>query len=49
MILGPADSPCRIVGTTRIAQSVLFREALEDLFAKYAEILRETKGQKAKK
>ena len=34
---------------TRIAQSVLFREALEDLFAKYAEILRETKGQKAKK
>ena len=34
---------------TRIPQSVLFREALEDLFAKYTEILREPKGSKAKK
>ena len=34
---------------TRIPQSVLFREALEDLFAKYAEILREAKAPKAKK
>jgi predicted DNA-binding protein len=34
---------------TRIPQSVLFREALEDLFAKYAEILREPKAPKAKK
>jgi predicted DNA-binding protein len=34
---------------TRIPQSVLFREALEDLFAKYAEILREPKTPKAKR
>jgi predicted transcriptional regulator len=34
---------------TRIPQSVLFREALEDLFAKYDEILREPKAAKAKK
>lgn len=34
---------------TRIPQSVLFREALEDLFAKYAEMLHEPKGPKAKK
>lgn len=34
---------------TRIPQSVLFREALEDLFAKYAEILRDSKATKAKK
>jgi predicted DNA-binding protein len=34
---------------TRIPQSVLFREALEDLFAKYTEILRAPKAPKAKK
>lgn len=34
---------------TRIPQSVLFREALEDLFAKYVEILRAPKASKAKK
>ena len=34
---------------TRIPQSVLFREALEDLFAKYSQILREPKTPKAKK
>lgn len=34
---------------TRIPQSVLFREALEDLFAKYATPLGEPKGAKAKK
>ena len=34
---------------TRIPQSTLFREALEDLFAKYAETLREPKGPKAKR
>ena len=34
---------------TRIPQSVLFREALEDLFAKYAEILREPKTPKSRK
>ena len=34
---------------TQIPQSVLFREAIEDLFAKYAEILRESKGIKAKR
>ena len=34
---------------TRIPQSALFREALEDLFAKYAQILREPKAPKAKR
>jgi hypothetical protein len=34
---------------TRIPQSVLFREALEDLYAKYAQVLREPKGPKPKK
>jgi hypothetical protein len=34
---------------TRIPQSTLFREALEDLFAKYAATLHEPKGPKAKK
>jgi hypothetical protein len=34
---------------TRIPQSALFREALEDLFAKYAEALREEKGTKGRK
>jgi hypothetical protein len=34
---------------TRIPQSVLFREALEDLFAKYADTLSEPKAPKAKR
>jgi predicted transcriptional regulator len=34
---------------TRIPQSVLFREALEDLFVKYADTLREPKAAKAKR
>jgi hypothetical protein len=35
---------------TRIPQSALFREALEDLFSKYAETLRAPpKGEKAKR
>lgn len=34
---------------TRISQSVLFREALEDLFAKYAETLCAPKSDKAKR
>jgi hypothetical protein len=34
---------------TRIPQSVLFREALEDLFAKYADVLGDGKPTKAKK
>lgn len=34
---------------TRIPQSALFREALDDLFAKYAETLREDKGGKPRK
>ena len=34
---------------TRIPQSVLFREALEDLFTKYTEVLREPKTPKVKR
>ena len=34
---------------TRIPQSVLFRQALEDLFAKYVEILRAPNAPKAKR
>lgn len=34
---------------TRIPQSALFREALEDLFFKYAEILRAPKTDKTRK
>jgi phenylalanyl-tRNA synthetase beta subunit len=34
---------------TRIPQSVLFREALEDLFVKYADVLGDAKRTKAKK
>ena len=39
----------KLSATTRIPQSALFREALEDLFAKYSETLREPKGTKPKK
>jgi hypothetical protein len=34
---------------TRIPQSALFREALEDLFAKYASVLGDGKAAKAKR
>ena len=34
---------------TRIPQAALFREALEDLFAKYAETLQGSKGTKPRK
>ncbi|MDB6158162.1 MAG: Ribbon-helix-helix domain [Gammaproteobacteria bacterium] len=34
---------------TRIPQSALFREALEDLFVKYANVLGEPKSAKLKK
>jgi hypothetical protein len=34
---------------TRIPQSALFREALEDLFVKYVGVLGEAKATKAKK
>jgi hypothetical protein len=34
---------------TRIPQSALFREALDDLFVKYVGVLGETKATKAKK
>jgi len=34
---------------TRIPQAALFREALEDLFTKYAEALQEPKGTKPRK
>jgi hypothetical protein len=34
---------------TRIPQAALFREALEDLFVKYADVLSDTKAGKSKK
>jgi predicted transcriptional regulator len=34
---------------TRIPQSALFREALEDLFVKYADVLEDGKSAKAKR
>ena len=34
---------------TRIPQSALFREALEDLFVKYADVLPEPKAAKSKR
>ena len=34
---------------TRIPQSALFREALEDLFVKYADVLAESKAPKSRK
>jgi Ribbon-helix-helix domain len=34
---------------TRIPQSALFREALEDLFVKYADVLAESRAAKSKR
>jgi hypothetical protein len=34
---------------TRIPQSALFREALDDLFVKYADVLANTKAAKSKR